>query len=206
LLLSDFPASIAAFERALAVRERSLGPDHPEVASTLEGLGLALDGAGDSARAVTVFERVLAIREKTLGPDHPLTADALENMGCALVRARRLDDAGPILKRALTLQEKAHGASHPELDESLYCLGELALARGKPDEAMPVLEHALALHGAMREPFIEIALAEALSHLGRDPSRARELAERAKARFERIGHREGLERATRWLREHPAGK
>ena len=56
--------------RALAIREKALGPEHPDVAQTLNLLALVYWGQGRYGDAVPLFEKALAIREKTLGPEH----------------------------------------------------------------------------------------------------------------------------------------
>jgi len=60
-------------ERALAIREKALGPEHPATAVSLNNLASLLQDLGDLAAARTLFERALAIREKALGSEHPDT-------------------------------------------------------------------------------------------------------------------------------------
>ena len=74
------------YERALAIREKALGPDHPDVAKSLNNLALLYRAQGAYERAGPLYERALAIREKALGPDHPHTKMARENLA-ALRRA-----------------------------------------------------------------------------------------------------------------------
>jgi tetratricopeptide (TPR) repeat protein len=66
-------------ERALAIREKVLGPDHPDVAKSLDYLALLYACRGQYAQAESLYESSLAIREKTLGPEHPDAATSLEN-------------------------------------------------------------------------------------------------------------------------------
>ena len=40
--LGDLAGARAAFERALAIDEKSFGPDHPEVATDVNNLGVVL--------------------------------------------------------------------------------------------------------------------------------------------------------------------
>jgi Tetratricopeptide repeat len=61
------------YERVLSIRERVLGPDHPDTATSLDDLATLLRNQGDPAAARPLFERALAIRERVLGPDHPDT-------------------------------------------------------------------------------------------------------------------------------------
>ncbi|NKQ37637.1 MAG: tetratricopeptide repeat protein [Chloroflexi bacterium] len=66
-------------ERALTIREKALGPDHPSVARDLNNLGTLLQAAGDLAAARPFLERALAILEAAV-PNHPNTAAARRNL------------------------------------------------------------------------------------------------------------------------------
>jgi Tetratricopeptide repeat len=59
------------YERALAVGEAALGPDHREMVVWRGNLGRVLQDLGDLAGARVQLERALAIGEAALGPDHP---------------------------------------------------------------------------------------------------------------------------------------
>ncbi len=67
----EMAAARPLFARALAIRERVLGPDHPDTATSLDTLALLLQDQGELAAARSLFERALAIRERVLGPGHP---------------------------------------------------------------------------------------------------------------------------------------
>jgi tetratricopeptide (TPR) repeat protein len=68
------------YKRSLAIREKALGPDHPDVAFALINLGALYYNKGRYANAEPVFKRSLEIREKALGPDHPDVAASLNNL------------------------------------------------------------------------------------------------------------------------------
>jgi tetratricopeptide (TPR) repeat protein len=55
-------------QRLLAIREKTFGPDHRNVATTLNTLALLYDRQGKTADAEPLYKRSLAIREKALGP------------------------------------------------------------------------------------------------------------------------------------------
>jgi tetratricopeptide (TPR) repeat protein len=59
--------------RALAIREKALGPDHPDTAQSLNNLAALYYSQGNYAKAEPILIRALAIREKVLGPNHPET-------------------------------------------------------------------------------------------------------------------------------------
>jgi len=145
-------AALAAFAeaqnlsaRALAIREKALGPDHPDTALSLNSLGYLLRAQGDLAGARLYFERALAIREKARGPDHPDTALSLSNLGYLLKAQGDLAGARPYYERALAIREKALGPDHPDTANSLNNLGALLDSQGDLAGARPYYERALAI-------------------------------------------------------------
>ena len=61
----------------MAIRERALGRDHPDVAQSLNNLAGLYNTQGRYAEAEPLFQRSLAIAEKAFGGDHPHVATAL---------------------------------------------------------------------------------------------------------------------------------
>jgi Tetratricopeptide repeat len=61
----------------LAIREKALGPEHPDVAQTLNNLA-ELYRAQGRYMAEPLFERSLRAVEKALGPNHPEVAKGLK--------------------------------------------------------------------------------------------------------------------------------
>ncbi|MBT1570101.1 tetratricopeptide repeat protein, partial [Klebsiella pneumoniae] len=58
----------------------ALGPDHPDVATSLNNLAELYRSQGQYAQAEPLFKRSLAIWERALGPDHPDVATSLNNL------------------------------------------------------------------------------------------------------------------------------
>ena len=130
---------------ALAMREKALGPEHPNTATSLNVLAALLQAQGDFGEARPLFERALAIREKTLGPDHPETATSLNNLGALLQSEGDLAGARPLFERALAICEKTLGPEHPDTAYALERLGGLLSEQGDFAGARPLVERALAI-------------------------------------------------------------
>jgi serine/threonine-protein kinase len=199
----DYAGAVATHRRALAIKEEALGPDHPSVASSLTNLGNALFDTGDYDGALAAHQRALAIKEKAFGPDHLDVVSALIGVGRDLVQKNQIDAALPMIARAIAIRENKLGPTHAELGGVLLVLGEAHLARGALAEAVTVLERALALGNPESMNELRLTLAEALFRSGKDRRRAHDLAEEARAAYERMRHPVGLSRAKRWLAEHP---
>jgi tetratricopeptide (TPR) repeat protein len=140
------------YERALAIRERTLGSDHPNTATSLSKLAVLLRDQGDLAGARTRSERALAIRERVLGPDDPATATSLNNLAGLLLEQGELVAARPLYERALVIRERALGPDHPETAFSLSSLAVLLWFQGELAAARPLHEHALAIRERVLEP------------------------------------------------------
>jgi len=88
--LSDerkFTETIPLAQRVLASREKTLGPDHPDVATAFDNLAALYRELARYTEAEVLYKRSLAIREKALALDHPDLAMALNSL--ALQSARR---------------------------------------------------------------------------------------------------------------------
>ncbi len=122
--IGDFGAARPYYERALAIREKALGPDHDNeallqaIALSLNNLGFLLQAMGNLAEARPYFQRALAISEKALGPDHPDTAGSLNNLAWLLHDEGDLVEATRLMRRALAICEKRLGANHPDTQSS----------------------------------------------------------------------------------------
>src|SRR6266436_4992844 len=133
-------------ERALAIREKVLGPEHPDTASGLNNLASLLRDQGDLAGARSLYERALAIREKVLGPEHPDTASVLNNLACLLRAQGNLSGARPLHERALAISEKVFGPEHPDTASGLNNLAFLLQSQSDLAGARPLYERALTIH------------------------------------------------------------
>jgi tetratricopeptide (TPR) repeat protein len=133
------------YERALALREKRLGPEHPDTAETLNNLALSLREEGNHEAARPLLERALAINEKALGAEHAATATSVNNLALLLRDQGDLAAARPLFERALASVEKAFGAEHPATAASLGNLGLVLKDEGDLAAARSLLERALAI-------------------------------------------------------------
>ncbi|MCG8353004.1 MAG: tetratricopeptide repeat protein [Chloroflexales bacterium] len=143
--LGDYATARHYAERALVIRERLLGPTHPDTASSLHIVAALLKNQGDYAAARPMLERALAIREQELGPDHPDTASSLNNLAALLRSQGDYAAARPVLERAVAIRKQTLGLQHPALARSLNNLAELLAEQGRYAEAQPLYERALAI-------------------------------------------------------------
>ena len=99
--------AIPLAKRVLTIREKALGPDHPDVGTALNNLAALYQAQGRYTEAEPLYKRSLEIREKALGPDHPDVGQSLNNLA-ELYRAQgRYADSEPLYKRSLGIDRKS---------------------------------------------------------------------------------------------------
>ncbi len=136
-------------KRALTIREKILGGEHPDTANSLNNLGYLLGAMGDLTGARPYYERALYIREKVLGSEHPDTALSLNNMGRLLQRMGDLAGARPYYERALAINEKVLGGEHLEHPDTINIRFNLrSLDSSFMQNLASVSEHELLAQGA----------------------------------------------------------
>jgi hypothetical protein len=65
---------------AAALQEQTLGPHHPDLANTLNNLGVVCEMTDNPIDAEHYFRRAYTIAKSTLGPDHPFVATSRQNL------------------------------------------------------------------------------------------------------------------------------
>jgi eukaryotic-like serine/threonine-protein kinase len=152
-------------ERALAIREETLGPEHPYLATNLNNLATVYDALGMYEEAKRLHERALTINEKSLGTNHPHVAHGLGNLALVHQELGSYEEAKELHERALTILEHALGPDHPHFATSLNNFASIHTALGAYEEAERLHERALAIREkALGTDHPEVA--QSLNNLG----------------------------------------
>lgn len=133
---ASWPRGEPLARRAVALRRKILGPEHPDVAADQVALAGLLDAVGKTADegavnlnnlaaihqrrgepqlAEPLYRRALSIKQRALGDRHPELATTLNNLATLLRKAGRHREAEPLYLRALALLEAAVEPSHPSI-------------------------------------------------------------------------------------------
>jgi hypothetical protein len=76
----DYASAEDLLREAAALQEQTLGPHHPELANTLNNLGIVCEMTDNPIDAEHYFRRAYAIATATLAPDHPVVATSRKNL------------------------------------------------------------------------------------------------------------------------------
>jgi len=142
---AQYSQAEALLLHALTIAERTFGPDHIQVAQTLDNLAQLYRGQGRYQEAEPLYLRALAIKERTLGPEHPETSTTLNNLAQLYRGQGRYQEAEPLYLRALAIKERTLGPEHPDTAITLYNLASLFQAEGRYEEAKALYQRALSI-------------------------------------------------------------
>ncbi len=101
------------YKRSLAIFEKALGPEHPNVALSLNNLAQLYQDQGKYADADPLYKRSLAILEESLGREHPNVTTALQNYAALLREMGRDAEADRLDARAESIRAKHSRGSLP---------------------------------------------------------------------------------------------
>ena len=183
--------AIPLAERALTIRENALGPEHQDVAASLNNLAMLYsDMVGDHSRAEPLYQRSLAIKEKALGPEHPDVALRLNNLARLYIAMGDYGRAEPLYQRSLSIIEKAPTPGQLSALEIEGDIGRFYLAQGKLDEAYQIFKK------QEKKEYISHELSKYYLLTGNHQEAARRYSQIMEefVRFERRGdpHRQGV--------------
>ena len=76
----DYASAEDLLREAAALEEQTLGPHHPDLANTLNNLGVVCEMTNNPIDAEHYFRRAYAIATETLAPDDPFVATSRKNL------------------------------------------------------------------------------------------------------------------------------
>jgi serine/threonine protein kinase/tetratricopeptide (TPR) repeat protein len=201
--------ALRATQDGLALKERALGRDHPDVGISEGNLAVVLQALGRNQEALEHVNRSIEILEKGLGAGHPDLATQLSNRGEILNALGRSRDARASFEKARIIWERELGLESRNLAYALTGIGLSYLSDADPLNAIVPLERAFKIREAQetdpsRRAETRFALARALWESARDRQRARALAEEAREGYAKAELKTKLAEVDTWLHVHSA--
>jgi tetratricopeptide (TPR) repeat protein len=109
--------------KCLRIRKRTLPPEHPLLATTMDNLAKALADKSLMSEASAYFERALVIRNQVFGGEHPETNNTRVNWGTYLFQNKRFAEAGKLFHKAWQADSLRFGSGHYyALMDAVTCL------------------------------------------------------------------------------------
>jgi tetratricopeptide (TPR) repeat protein len=200
--------AVESIRRAIALKERALPADHPDIGISWMGLAELLSEGGDYANALGAIEKALSLFQKTYGAASVPAGDAIGIRGEVLAGLGRFSEAEKDDRECLA-QREAVEPNRAWVAYPLTALGKVLVAEGRVPEAVSALERARRIRessesNAALVAETEFALARALRVSGRELARARFLAQRALSRYRGLpAQSKQVVEVESWLAEWP---
>ncbi len=132
-----------AYQRALGIQERTMGPDHPDVALTLAGLAGMYDRRENYQEVEPLYRRAISLLEANLGLEHLQLVFPLRGLALFYLRMNRFKEAEEIYQRVLSICTQHLGQSHADVATALYDLALCYYNQGNYTQAEPLYLQAL---------------------------------------------------------------
>ena len=118
--MNRFDEAQSRFERVLAIQERRLGADHPQVATALNNLAGIYNAQGRLAETEPLYQRSLVLLERHFGAEHPKVATTLANLADLYWVQKRPREALRTMRQATAiLRRRAARAGGQRFEGSL---------------------------------------------------------------------------------------
>jgi CHAT domain-containing protein/Tfp pilus assembly protein PilF len=137
--------ALVSLEKCYRIEQAIFGPDHPNVASTLNNMGIVAGDRGDYQTAQKYLDEALAIKLKMLGNGHIETARTIHNLGNLAYTKGDYPAARKYYDDALSIKRKVLGNQHIDVAGTLNNLGNLAIDQGDYPAARKYYDDALAI-------------------------------------------------------------
>ncbi len=140
------------FERSIELESARSGPEHPQVAASLENLGSVQWYRNDLDSAEDYYRRALEIRTVALGPDNAKTINTVMNLG--IVASERGDEQLAVarLEEAVESFTRVVGREHPSTAHALDNLAATLSGQGQWERSNELNREAVEIYEAVLGP------------------------------------------------------
>ena len=192
-----YSEAIPLAQDALRIRQQVLGEEHPDIATSLNDLGLLYDAMGRYEQAEPKLTQALEMRRRLLGNEHLDVALSLNNLAGLYYSMGKYEDAEPLYKQALEMRRRLLRDEHLDVALSLNNLAGLYYVMGRYEDAEPLYKQALEMYRQLlrdEHPYV----ASSLNNLAG--------LYKSMGRYEQAEplYTEALEMRKRLLGEHPS--
>jgi tetratricopeptide (TPR) repeat protein len=138
----DVAKARAAFERAIAIREKTLGKNSPALVPTFNNLADMLRKHGDPTGALPYAQKARDIAQKFFGVDSPIYHETETTYAQTLYALGKTAEVRSRIDKVLASEERVHSNA---LQDTLLARAEIELADSKWSDAIGFAERAVAL-------------------------------------------------------------
>ena len=150
--LSEYPASLALYEQALATAKTELPVSDRSIAASATTLGFTLRKLDRLNEAIAQYELALKLYEAMQPPEQELIANAAANLGVAYLAADRHGDSLKFHQKALAIRKRVLPANHPDIASSLQNLAAVYVVLDQFPKALEAATEAVVILASSSGP------------------------------------------------------
>ncbi|CAF4190301.1 unnamed protein product, partial [Rotaria sordida] len=136
----QYDVAIDFHEKSLAIYEKILSPNHPDLANSYNNIGQVYDNMGDYSKALEFYKKAHKIYEKALPPNHPDLATSYTCIGQVYNNMGDYSKALEFYEKAHQIYEKALPPNHPSLATFYSNIGQVYSNMGDYSKALEFYE------------------------------------------------------------------
>jgi tetratricopeptide (TPR) repeat protein/class 3 adenylate cyclase len=150
--LGLYKSAAPLLEEALAIREKHLESEHPDVAQSLNDLAYVYAQQGRHEEAESLYKRALTMRENILGSKHSDVASTLNHLAILYLNQGRYTESETLFQKSLAIREKLLEPEHSDRVSILNNLASLYVSQGRYEEAESLYKTVLAISEKVLPP------------------------------------------------------
>ena len=164
-LLGEYTKSEDYCQRAIETQLNTLGPNHIDLATSYNKLGMVCYEKGELEQAKDYHQRAMDIRINILGPNHIKVAKSYNNLGTVYNAMGELEQAKDYHQRAIDILINVLGPNHIKVANSYDNLGTVYQDMGELAQAKDYYQRAIDIQINVLGPN-HINLATSYNNLG----------------------------------------
>lgn len=150
--LGDYETGIRHLERAVDMRTKQIGAEHPLTLKATSELGSLLHDRGKLAESEKILARCMALQSRVLGPTHPDTLATVHIRAVNLRDFGKDAEADALLTGTLAVARAKGNVAPANLVGLLRTLGSIRVVQTRLPEAEALLREAGAIQAKMLGP------------------------------------------------------
>jgi tetratricopeptide (TPR) repeat protein len=144
--LGEYEKAEGYAARALALREKALGPEHEATLSAMHTLGWTyylLRRPDKFEQAEPLFRRMLEACRRTRGEEDELTLNAMTGLAAIIERRGKFGEASTLLQQVLDVRRRTKGPADPKTLIAMHRVAIMYVNVGKFQQAEPLFREAV---------------------------------------------------------------
>ncbi|CAF4166637.1 unnamed protein product, partial [Adineta steineri] len=137
-----YQEALTFYEKSLTIKQKTLPPNHPDLAKTHNNIGIVHYNMGNYPEALSSYKKALEIRQQSLPSHHSDLAKSYNNIGLVKDNMGNYPEALSSHEKALEIRQQSLPSHHPDLGISYNNIGVVHYNIGNYPEALSSHEKA----------------------------------------------------------------